>query len=354
MIRANLSIFNFKGAKLLGEFLCVIILFSTTIKVMNYLLVNDTESYTRITIHEMYTQEENIDTLFLGSSHCYRSFDTSITDKYLGNTFNAGSSSQALDGSYALLVEAGKENDIKRVFLEFYYDTVTEEYSDRTELTSTYIISDYLKPSMNKYSYILSASSREYWINGLFPARRNWKNIFDGEIITENIVNKRGDAYRNYDYVDYGWEYYAGKGYVANTGIVNVDDYIDMEYDKIKQQHISEDNLLMLSKIADYCEDNNIELVLVVAPMPLFRLNKVGNYDEYISQASSIARELGVKFYDFNLCKDSFDNRCFMDDHHLNKVGAEKFSILFSKLFAGEMAEEGLFYSSMYEKLQRG
>ena len=59
-------------------------------KFFRYILVDDTSSYTRITFHEMYEQD-NIDILFVGSSHCYRTFIPEILDKKLGvNTFNVG------------------------------------------------------------------------------------------------------------------------------------------------------------------------------------------------------------------------------------------------------------------------
>ena len=345
MIRVNLSMFSFKKNIVFVEIMGIIISFMVLNKCMNYILVDDTYSYTRIMLHEMYTQEQNIDTLFLGSSHCYRTFDTSITDGYLGNTFNAGSSSQALDGSYALLVEAGKRNNLKRVFLEMYHEIVVGEYKERTELTSTYIISDYLRPSFNKYQYILNASTREYWINSLFPARRNWKNIFNKDIIANNIRSKKSEPYINYGYVNHGNEYYAGKGYVANTGILNINDYKEAKYASIKQEHISKDNLSILKKIIKYCKQNEIELVLLVVPMPEFRIDKVGNYGYYAEQIEDLANSEGIEFYDFNLCKEEykFENEYFIDDHHLNKSGAEKFSLLFSRFYVGEIKEEEVF-----------
>lgn len=84
-------------------------------KILTYILIDDTDSYTRLTLHELYNQEENIDILFLGTSHCYRLLDTSIADEIFdANTFNCGSSGQELDGSYALLIEAGKKHDLKK------------------------------------------------------------------------------------------------------------------------------------------------------------------------------------------------------------------------------------------------
>ena len=87
-----------------------------------YILIDDTGSYTRITFHEMYEQE-NIDVLFVGSSHCYRSFIPEIFDDELGiASFNGGTSSQNLDGSYMVIKEAARYNDIKHVYLELYYN----------------------------------------------------------------------------------------------------------------------------------------------------------------------------------------------------------------------------------------
>ena len=80
-------------------------------KFFRYILVDDTSSYTRITFHEMYEQD-NIDILFVGSSHCYRTFIPEILDKKLGvNTFNVGTSAQQMDGSFMVIKEAAKYNN---------------------------------------------------------------------------------------------------------------------------------------------------------------------------------------------------------------------------------------------------
>ena len=75
---------------------------------LRYILTDDVKSYTRVMMHELYEQNE-IDTLFIGSSHCYRSINTEIADELLqSNTFNAGTSSQTLLDTWYLLQEAGK------------------------------------------------------------------------------------------------------------------------------------------------------------------------------------------------------------------------------------------------------
>ena len=96
-------------------------------------------SYTRIMMHQLYHPSANIDVLFVGSSHAYRALIPEIMDRELGAyTFNGGSSKQYLDGSFALIKEADKGNDLKQVCVELYYDIAeTEPYAERTELTPT-------------------------------------------------------------------------------------------------------------------------------------------------------------------------------------------------------------------------
>lgn len=144
-----------KLIKRMVAIICFISLFIGIGKMWRYLLVDDVNSYTRIMMHQLYTCDENIDVLFVGSSHVYRSFIPEITDEGFGcYTFNAGTSTQYMDGSLAIIKEAAKTNDLKHIYLELYYGVVqNEKNTDRTELTSTYIISDYMKFSLNKINY---------------------------------------------------------------------------------------------------------------------------------------------------------------------------------------------------------
>ena len=61
--------------------LAVAVLLGLLVKACNYLLVDDASSYTRLTLHEFYEaadEGEQIDTLFLGSSHCFRAYDPQL------------------------------------------------------------------------------------------------------------------------------------------------------------------------------------------------------------------------------------------------------------------------------------
>ena len=65
------------------SWMAVIIIFLCSWKALRYCLNDDRSSYTRITMHEFYDQE-NIDTVFIGASHCYRAFVPSIFNERAG------------------------------------------------------------------------------------------------------------------------------------------------------------------------------------------------------------------------------------------------------------------------------
>lgn len=328
-------------------------------KFFRYILIDDTASYTRITFHEMYEQD-NIDILFVGSSHCYRSFIPEIFDKELGgvNSFNVGSSSQALDGSYVIIKEAVKYYDIKHIYLELFYNVAFGTYKNRTEMTQTYIISDYLRPSLDKVQYLLKASANDYYLNGFIVARRNWTKFFDADYVRNLIIKKGTDEYKNYEYtyVTGELEWYAGKGYVANkTSIENGDYFFSDSLSNIHFENISEDWCNSLEDIIAFCNEMNIKLTLISVPMPNYLLADVGNYDEYVKFVQQMVAGTGVNYYDFNLCKEEYfpnTSLLFMDNHHMNCYGAEKFSYLLCDFIKGEISEEELFYDSYEEKLE--
>lgn len=362
------NVFNAgKIIKILKTVICsavFCILFIGIGKLFRYILIDDTTSYTRIMMHELYNQEENIDVLFVGSSHCYRSFVPDITDEILGqNTFNAGSSSQAPRVSYEMIREAARDNDIKQVYMEVYYGISTRT----PNITSLYIISDYMKPSFRKLSFMLDSFSKQNYVNGFIIARRRWDKFFDSDYVMSLIQKKQTPDYKNYDYtyvtgITYGGtdniesESYEGKGYVSDTGIISDNSFYSKEgYAPINIEKISSDWRNSIEKIIKYCDKEGIELTLVAAPMSDFLLAGVGNYDEYIAVIDELIEGTDVKYYDFNLCREEYfppSSENFYNPDHLNHYGAEKFSTLFSEFCMGRISEDELFYDSYQEKLE--
>lgn len=89
------------------------------------------------------------------------------------NTFNAATTGQSLDVSYEILKECAKDNKIKEVYLELYYVINQENSYKEREVGFLYNYTDYMKPSIDKYIYLLQATSKEYYANSFLIPRRN-------------------------------------------------------------------------------------------------------------------------------------------------------------------------------------
>ncbi len=331
-----------------------IVLFWAVNETARFLVVDDTKSYTRVTLEEMYEQKE-IDVLFLGSSHCYRAINPAVLDDiWETNTFNLGSSSQRTDGSYYLLKEAGKSREIKKVYMEVFCDVVGQNESYQSP-NAMYIISDYMKPSFNRMEYLWKSGGEDYLVHGLVLSRRNWENLFDPIYIKDILRKKINRDYLNYEYVTNEDEYYAGKGFVYSQKAAESDFLSSAShFAPISEEAISVKSQEYLNKIISYCQSRGIEIVFYSAPMPDFRLIDIGNYDSYIMQMKDFLKGKNVTYYDFNLCRPEFldlDGTDFQDDQHLNGKGANAFTAA----FAGVMSEkdpEKAFYDSYEQKLK--
>ena len=319
---------------------------------LRWLLTDDTASYTRLMMHEFYRQED-IDILFVGSSHCYVSLDPKITDGIFGaNTFNAGSALQAQDASFALIREAVERYSVRQVLMEMYYLMMdNDEYREREQLTGTYIISDYMRPSLNKLRFLLNASSPKYYVNSFIPARRNWELLLDPAGIADLVKRKLTPEYREFRPFDG----YQTKGYVRYDEAITTGWLLDNAgFDRIRPENASSDWLKTIKEIIAYCEKKGVQLTLFSAPMTLFQTTAPGNYDDYISLVDSLTAGTGVRYVDFNLCREEFfpgTPELFADAGHMNAAGAEIFSRVFAEYFTGQIPDEALFYSSMAEKI---
>lgn len=326
---------NQRGLRLMieaGKILCmaaaVLGLLCLLIKGCNYLVVDDANSYTRLTLHEFYESEEGIETIFLGTSHCFRAYEPELYEELTGEgAYNLGSSSQNIDTSYYLLKEALKYQDIEKVYLDIYHEFLFFN-PDNRELVEANIISDYMKPSLNKVNFILSRSSSEHYTNSFFPFRRDWQLLGDFTYLKENLAKKRQDSYRNYEPVVYDDEEYTSRGFVASYATLNPENF--QWIPKSEKVDLSEDKSFALSyleKIVELCRRENVELIFLTAPSYKEYLDTKDSYEEIHEYVKELAEKYQVTYWDFNVCSEEqldLGAEDFMDADHLNASGAEK------------------------------
>lgn len=323
-----------------------------------FLLVDDVHSYSRVMLQELYAQAGQIDTLFLGSSHCYRSVDPAAVDAALGtHSFNAGSSQQLPDGSYYMLREAAAENDLKTVYLEMFYTGYNQSASRDVPL-ACYLLTDFMRwNSPYRYEYLWSMGGAAALADLLLPARHG---VASPQSLPALWKAKLTDGYApgNYQYVTYpdDGEAYRGNGFVYTEGVAK-DGYTTL-LDVDPNQPLSEFGWTYLASIADFCEENGIRLVLFTAPLPSAYVSNTGDYQAYVDAVRRFSQQHNTVYWDFSLYRDrqalDLGGGDFSDAHHLNGVGAEKFTAVLCDTIARDAAGEdtaALFCSTVEEKL---
>lgn len=325
----------------------------------NFLLVDDVHSYSRVMLQELYGQAGQIDTLFLGSSHCYRSVDPAAVDEALGtHSFNAGSSQQLPDGSYYMLREAAAHNELQTVYLEMFYTGYNQSASADVPL-ACYLLTDFMAwNSPGRYEYLWEMGGMAAMADLVLPARHG---VVSPGAMPALWKAKLTDGYDpdNYSYVTYpeSGEAYRGNGFVYTEGVAQ-DGYATL-LDVDPEAPLSAFGWEYLTRIADFCRENGIRLVLFTAPLPSAYMSNTADYQAYVDALQDFAARNGTEYWDFSLYRErkvmDLGGGDFSDAHHLNGIGAEKFTAVLCDVIARDAAGEdvsALFCTSVAEKLE--
>lgn len=338
---------------------------------MNYLYVDDTDEFSRFMLHELYAQEENIDRIYIGSSHVFSDIDPLLLDEVNGeNNFNLATGTQQLITSYYLLKEADKRHDIDHVYVDLYYDCMTAGIGNLhayNEIPHSWIVLNQMKPSLNKLSYMLHLSEPKYYYLTFLPFTRYKEQLFRPEYVRGLVRRKRTELWKNYEYSHVrtreGERFVmrsAPKGFMYNLGTPEAGRFYEqMSELPLQENPVTEESLEYFVKLIEYCREKEIALTWISCPISDFQLAGMGAYDRFVEQIRSLSAQYDVPYYDFNLCKSEYldlsSDQYWSDKGHLNTAGAQVFT-----RFLGEFLQErerrgseGLdyFYGSYEEKL---
>ncbi len=346
---------------------------------LNYALVSY-DPFSRILMHSYYEQE-NIDTVFVGSSHVYCDINPTVFDQVSGRrSFNMASPGQRWDNSYDWLRDAVSRYDIRHVYLECYYWNMTESdawfktekvfkaadfIDDPINNSRPWLLTDEMKPSLAKYRMLAGSAGKSYFMETWLPFVRYRGNIFNYGLIQQNMIEKNSDEYLQYthheEHVDADgnpWIIeYRDRGYYYSEGGRFLDSEKLFCKDRDLQKYgIGEKSESYLRKTIAFCQKNNIEVSLFISPVNDLQLISTGDYDGFLEELRAVANDCQVPLYDFNLLKKEVLNirksEYFMDVDHLNGIGSELFTpVLWNVLNASENENKNKFYHSYSEKL---
>lgn len=246
----------------------------------------------------------NIQVLFLGSSHAYRG----INPEYISfPSYNAAYISQSIDLDYEIIMKYKNEfSNIKYIVLPISYFTLFGNLSNGKE----------------------SWREKNYCIYYDICSSKDIKNHF--EILSSNLKTN----------IEKFSIYYINKKSIITTdingyGVFKGTSDLNESGKEAAKRHTKENfslyetNLSLLNKIINYSENKKIDLILYTPPAYIaYRDNlKKKQLDLTISTIEHLARKESNVFYLNFLESNDFTSKDFYNADHLNEVGAKKLTL---------------------------
>lgn len=253
------------------------------------------------------TEDELIDLVFMGSSHCYCGINPSVLwDSYGISAFDMSVSGQDKLSTYYTLEELLKTQSPKVVCVDMWGLTYEEQAVES-----------------NVYRNMLSMKTSRYSIELV----QNY--IKEGEqrdyILRWPIVHTRYRELQNYDFVQNEVSIY-GRGFLPGYSIMPQTSF-DMSVEECTP--ISEENKKWIDSLMRLSEEEGFVLVMFLTPTALSEEQQmvVNGAEEYLG-------EKGIQTINFNdrIEEIGIDyNTDFTDSTHLNTYGANKLTAYFGE-----------------------
>jgi len=312
-----------------------VLLFFTIFWVLNRALVficSPVSNYTKNMLND-YVHEQNIDTIFCGSSLIFCAINPYKIDTELNvKTFDLSSALQPIDTTHSLLKLALTKHPVKTICLGASYGTWyhqnTLNHVFLTKKEELRILPPYAKiKTLAAFLFDKTRFNKTDSIVFLF----SW--IYDKTRLTPSAIKKNIKEKLNHT-VNYKDLSPMGKGYLCT---IKKDDYnnITALSQDVENGEFSTAAFAELDKICSLCKEKNIDFLVFAPPYTVYDTLAWGNaYFDKMRQIESLLAERGVEYYDFNCIKpDIFksEENYFRDYQHMNSFGAEAFSTSFAK-----------------------
>lgn len=266
---------------------------------INYRIGSYGHMFTRI---KEIKQIDNVDILFLGSSHAYRGFDNRIFKKNGFTTFNLGSSAQTPIQTSVLLKRYLDKVHPKLVIFEVNPLTFN---SDGVESSLDLIAND--QNDLYSGEMALKINNIKTYNTLIYGLYRDFFNLNK----SYNEPLKRGkDTYIQGGFVESEIAYY------------------NKPLPQSKQKIVFQKNQLeAFEKCLFEIKKRNIEIILVYAPLTHNLYSNYTNNKYFDEKMASYS-----KYYNFNEIINLTDSLYFYDAHHLNQNGVKIFNAKLIKI----------------------
>lgn len=303
--------------------------------------LNAVNAFTKQRFDDFYALDEDIDMVFVGSSHSYCTFDPA---NFEGKSFQMGTPLQHPDTSYYELLEIYDYQNPETVVVEVYWDMLDDDF-ELKQATSLFEvmrneerIEDYIEnvfPDGDKVKYEndVIRFQQDYFAYAASRLESRLQNRFG---VTKETVQSTGE----------GEEYYLADGYVYCDIIIPESEFnITNQFRNLdgKNWEFSSVQKKWLEKIVALCNEKGSNLIFVTAPVANVSMDYIENYDEIHNKVAEFAKEMGVPYIDYNIVNRNealLTNDNFRDDAHLNDSGVkivdEHFSLWLKEVYSNK------------------
>ena len=258
----------------------------------------------------MALERDSIDVIFVGTSHQFCSISTDILDYDYGiNSFMMATSGQTLPMTYYAVLEAIEYQHPETIVMEVVYchhdfktimPEMTHMFTDGMPLgkIKKLAVDDLAEPEEKLYYF---------YELGFYHNR--WKDLTEVDFVS-NLDSKRNSFYS--DAIQPNWE----------IPVV----------DRSETAPMPETAQIYLDKIIEACKENDVELVLYIAPYNAMHASEEEKESLFNSQRifngiEEYAEAQGISFHNlfYEMDEIGFDwNTEFMDPQRCNYAGQEK------------------------------
>lgn len=357
-----------KWVKRMAGIIAGILIFSIAVRVLNYMYVACDDEWERMLWHSFYEDKGKIDNLYLGSSHVYCDINPYKLDQLNGQyNFNLSTSAQRMNGTYYLLKEADRCNNLSHVYVELYFYYMVSEKNNldgdidpiESGVSFNWKNTDYMHFSLNKLQYMTTMTDVEKYPDVFLGFSRyrshldDWKYV---ETLVERKINSEDKKYQyHYEWEDgTGYDEYQPRGRWYSSRVCPGEERIYGQDRSLVEDPMAESSKGYLRKVVSYCQAREIPITLFISPVYELQLISAEHYDNYLNQVREIAEEYDVDIYDFNLARGEYfpiqDIKYFRDVGHLNSAGADLYTEFFYKIMSGDATENQMYFFDTYEQ----
>ena len=263
-----------------------------------------------------FEESDNIDVLFVGSSHTINGvFPMELWDEQGITSYNIGGHGNVMATNYWSLLNALDYADPKLVVI----DVMNMEADEKTsgQFSHVHLSLDAFPLSRTKYRAISDLLDDP----GMAERLANSETDDQGEERTKLGILWDYSVYHNrwkeLDKKDFEPEYSIEMGAESRVAVAQAADYSRIDKNERWQENVSTD---YLRRTISECQSRGIDVLLTFLPFPANEVQQLA-----ANNAIDIAEEMNVDFIDFlDLEVVDFDVDLYDSDSHLNTSGARK------------------------------